>query len=413
MSSPMMNPLDRRHFLRSGLGLCAGLSLAPAALAGFSKDARTRRLVLVQLSGGNDGLSTIVPYADDAYYDARRATAIKAKSVLPLDDYCGFHPELTRFDELFKDGRLAVVQGAGYPDPVRSHFRSLEVWHTGRRAGRASGDGWVARLSREAFARETDPELVVHIGKQAPYSLHSSTHPSVALESPTAYRWFGGEGERNVYERAGMENAPEQPVEAESGRDNALAKLRAVLDDARASSARIRRAALRYRSRADYPRDSFGAQLHDIAALIHGNLATRVFSVALSGFDTHAGQKASHDKLMSTLDAGLGALMDDLARSDAGRDTLVVVFSEFGRRVNENGSAGTDHGKAGPMFVFGHELRGGLYGEHPSLTELDAGDLRYTTDFRSVYAAVVEDWFGASQVAVLGESFQALPLLRA
>lgn len=416
---------DRRQLALGGLASLAGLTLTSTSSAarrvlGFGVSAGTKNLVLVQLSGGNDGLATVVPHGVDELHRARNTTARKQAELLALDDERGLHPALERLHRRFESGTLAIVEGCGYPEGIRSHFKSLEVWHTGRLTGRASGEGWIGRLAAAAWAKEDHPELVVHLGRQAPYSVYSTSHPPVALESPTGYQWFGSDGADAAYDMAGAalceecdsEGQPLPPPDARhAGRDAALAQLRNVLDDARRSSTRIRRSVASYQTQVDYPRDRFAATLRDVAALIHADLGTRVFSVTLGGFDTHANQRPAHDRLMQTLDAGLGTFLTDLDRSPRGQDTVVLVFSEFGRRVGENGSRGHDHGKAGPMFVLGPKVRGGLYGERPSLTELDKGDLAFTTDFRSVYATIVRRWFGVEPQAVLGREYPELGFL--
>ena len=415
-SSAAPNALDRRSLLGGALSLL-GLQVPLAALTSREREgsgaraARQRSLVVIQLSGGNDGLSTIVPIGDDSYGRERRTTRLDARRTLRLDDYRGFHPALERLRAIWGEGGLAIVEGVGYPDAPRSHFKSLEVWHTGQRSGRKSGDGWLGKLSLELERSSGAPALRVHIGGSAPYSLHSSLSPAIALESPSEYRWFGGERERAAYGSAGLElQKPQQPAES-SGRDALLRRLRGVLDGAQTSSERIRTAALEYRASVRYPADGLGARLHDIAALIHSSLGARIFSTSLSGFDTHADQRAPHDELMGELDRSLGAFLADLQHSEAGRDTIVVVFSEFGRRLAENGSNGTDHGKAAPMFVLGSGVAGGLYGEHPSLERLDEGDPTFTTDFRSVFASLVADGFGLRPEAVLGADYPRLGLL--
>ena len=418
MSAMESTTLHRRGFLTGGISFLGGLALTPsaarAARRALDSQDDGRRLVLLQLSGGNDGLSTVVPFEDDAYARARETTRMGAKDVLRIAENRGLHGALGRLKAEWDEGRVAIVEGVGYERMIRSHFRALEVWHTGQRAGRNSGEGWVGRLAQSAWKDQDHPELVVHLGRNAPYSVYSTTHPAVALESPTGYQWFGSEPEAEVYRMAGgalQEEARGRPPAARhAGRDSALAKLRGVLDDARDSSLRIRRAAASYRPLAEYPRNLLGATLRDVAALTHAGMGTRVYSVALGGFDTHAAQRGSHDSLMRILDGALGAFLEDLSYSAEGRETVVLVFSEFGRRVQENASRGTDHGKAGPMFLFGSKVAGGLYGAHPSLEELESGDLGHTTDFRSVYGALIEDWFGIPHERVLGVRYPRLEL---
>ncbi len=410
--------LDRRSLLAGGIAAFGGLALtspsARAAARAFGTSVPTpgkapRTLVLVQLSGGNDGVSTIVPHADDAYHASRITTGIAAKDVLRIDDYRGFHPKLKRVAGMHEKGKLAIIEGCGYEGPIRSHFRSLEVWHTGQRGGRSTGEGWVGRLCDAAWKEIETPELVVHVGRNVPYSVFSTTHPAVSLETPTGYQWYSGDAEADAYGMAGEDNKPAGGKN--SGRDAVLGRLRGVLDDAGSSSLRIRRAAAAYRTTVKYPATAIATSLQNISALIHGDLGSRVFSATIKGFDTHALQKGAHDGLMQDVDGALGSFMDDLAQSEAGRNTVVLVFSEFGRRLKENGSKGHDHGKAGPMFVLGHQVKGGLYGKHPSLTELNDGDLNFTTDFRSVYGSLTENWFGVPHEKVLGKRYPLIPFV--
>jgi len=394
--------LDRRQLLIGGATALSGLGLlasrAGAALSGLGSGDRT--LVLLQLSGGNDGLSTVVPWADDVYRALRPNIAIAADEVLKLDDYRGLHPELVRLRESYDAGRLAIVEGVGYPDPIRSHFKSMDIWHTADLRGRAAGEGWVGRLARAAFAEESHPNLIVHVGANVPYSLYSTTHPPASFVMPRSYRWAGDEAQIAAYERAG-DPGSERP-------ESNLAYVRKVLAEGQISSARVRRAAASYETSVEYPATRLGAALHDVAALIGGGVGSRVLSVEHTGFDTHTTQNGKHRGLMRQLDGALGAFLADLERSDAGRKTMVLVFSEFGRRVPENGAEGTDHGVAAPVLVLGCEVNGGLYGEHPALDDLDEDDLRHTTDFRRVYATVIERWFETRTDRVLEGTFEPL-----
>lgn len=410
---------DRRAFLAGGLGALGALAWrAPGALAAPAWAARWlppdfadgRSLVLIQLTGGNDGLSTLVPYGDDAYHAARRTTRIDADEVLALDDIYGLHPGLARTRAHYDAGRVALVHGAGYPEPSLSHFRSLDIWHAARAEGRRAGVGWIGRLCAAAWRDEARPELCMHVGGFAPFSLHSLEFPPVALETPTSYRWLD-EGERMASYVAAVDGAHAGSEERPTGRSAVLARLRETQVDALASSVRVRAAAAAYQPFVEYPATRFAASLRDVAALLNGGLGTRVLSVALGGFDTHADQRQDYDTLMSQLDGGLGAFLDDVAHTEAGRRAVVLVFSEFGRRFEENASRGHDHGKAGLMLVAGHGVRGGQYGTPPSLTDLDDGDLVYTTDFRAVYGTVVERWFGVDSQDVLGGRYEPLGFL--
>ncbi|MFT7169014.1 MAG: hypothetical protein ACI80K_002150 [Paracoccaceae bacterium] len=420
----MSQAYPRRSVLQAG---AAGLFLPSLVTESIGRSVQaielpsgSSPLVMIQLSGGNDGLASIVPHGEDELFRLRKTTLNPKKQLLPIDDYRAFNPKLGAFRSEFDAGRLAIVEGCGYPVPIRSHFRSMEIWHTGDHRGRASGDGWIGKLAEQAWGDAGEPDSVVHFGGRAPYSVHSSTHPAVAVASPTAYRWFG---EQDVYSMGGSaicENEPDPgssgvkkpaPSGRHKGRDRALQLLRKTLDDATESSGRVRRAAASYQTDVEYPGSQLAASLRDVAALISGGVGTRVFSVLTGGYDTHSNQLVQHNRNMGNLGAALGAFMKDLRRSEAGKKAVVVVFSEFGRRVAENGSKGHDHGKAGPMFVFGAKVKGGLYGQHPSLTDLDDGDVAYTTDFRSVYATLIQRLFGANPVAVLGDEYPLLDLV--
>jgi len=428
---------DRRSTLIGGAAALGVLAFSHArahaavklcASRPLSQDGPPRTLVVLQLAGGNDGLSTVVPYADDAYHAARPTIAIARDEVLRIDDYRGFNPALVKLRARYDAGKLAVVEGAGYPDPIRSHFKSFDVWHAADPRGRAVPEGWLGRLARVICEGSTHPNLVVHVGGGIPYSLHSSTHPPVSFASPTGYRWAGPPSEREAFEQAaeretfGGEKPPDDRLaERPSGVSRGapapgrelsnLEFLRQVLADGQSSSEAIRRAAGRYRSPIEYPSDALGTALHDIAALIHGDVGSRILSCELGGFDTHTDLPARHPRLLRQLDAALGAFLEDLERSEPGRQCVVLVFSEFGRRVAENGARGNDHGTAAPLFVAGPAVQGGLYGAHPSLNDLDAGDLNFTTDFRSVYATLIERWFNVKHQRVLGQHFELLPLL--
>ena len=399
-----MHDHDRRSFLRAGLACGATAAFARTGWgAPRRRQADERSLVLVQLSGGNDGLSLVSPFEHDAYHSARPTLALGAGEALPLGDGFGLHGELNSLFEVWNAGELAIVQGVGYPEPNRSHFQSFEIWHTANQRGRASGDGWVGRLSAELWPKH-DPNRVVHVGARPPYALHSRTHPAASFVTPNAYRWAGDETEREAYEAAGR--SPKKG----KGTD-VVEQLRKTLRDSQRSSLAIRSAAARYRPTVQYPDDAFAWALRDVAALVASDVGSRVYSVELGGFDTHRDQRRRHASLMRTLDAGLGAFCADLASHDKGRECLVLVFSEFGRRVAENGSKGTDHGTAGPVLALGAPVQGGFYGQTPSLDELDEGDLIHTTDFRSVYATAIENWFGADAESVLGARYDPIPFV--
>lgn len=385
--------IDRRSFLRltgaASVPLVFGrlpLLLAEEGRAGAADEI----LVVVQLSGGNDGLSMVVPFGDDAY--ARSRPTLRVDNPLHLSEYVGLHPNLKGLHALFQDGKLAVVQGVSYPNPNRSHFESMDIWHTGDLGGRRARNGWLGRMVDVACEREIDPNLVVSVGNSIPYALNADVHKAVSFNEPRNYRWRGRK-----------EDQPEfNDVNGDAMGESTADWLHRVATSARSSSEEVRKAAASYQTPVDYPAEgTLGHDLRLVAGLIHGGLKTRVFYLTLGGFDTHVRQKAGHDNLMRQLGDSLAAFQKDLTDHGYAGRVLTLVFSEFGRRVQENASNGTDHGVAGPMFLLGARVKGGLHGKYPSLTDLDKGDLKMQVDFRSVYASVVEDWFKTRPEAVL------------
>jgi uncharacterized protein (DUF1501 family) len=402
--------IDRRTFLsRTMFGLGAAL-IGPQA---FLRLARAEPLcgdetilVVVQLSGGNDGLATVVPHGDDAYYRVRRTIAIGAKEAVRLDDYHGLHPGLAPLRKLWDDGRFAIVQGASYPNPNRSHFKSMDIWQAASLEGRRASAGWLGRAVDWLHPDEPSPSLMVSIGRTTPFALSGKINKPIAFVDPKQARALAGTREEPICECKEHEAAGPAPTVAEQE-----AFLRRVASDARVASQKMGKALEGYRPGADYPGGRLAQSLRTIAALIAGRLEARVFYAELGGFDTHTTQRGRHDGLMRELGAGLAAFQADLDAHGVADRVALVTFSEFGRRVAENASGGTDHGVAGPMLLIGAKVRGGLASKHPSLTDLDAGDLKMTTDFRSVYATLLEDWLGVPSKEVLGAAFAKLPLI--
>lgn len=413
--------LTRRDFIgrsaAGGLGVfCFGPSLLAAQASQASGEPGDDRiLVVLQLSGGNDGLSAVVPHGDDAYGRARRRTRVDLDKLHRIDEHIGLHPALGDLHALYEAGDLAIVQGAGYPNPNRSHFKSLDIWHAADHRGRNRSHGWIGALADTSYADTADPNLIVHVGGRMPYSLHAVVNKPVAFTAPQAYKWIGADREAFALEQAApicehMPNmTPQKAIEVpHKGRDSALARLREVLHDAQASSTKVREATAAFAPKVKYPTSALSAHLATVAALITGGLGTRIYSVEMGGFDTHNAQRNRHDNLMNQLGPAVGAFLRDLDAHGVGDRVVLMAFSEFGRRVAENGSAGTDHGVAGPMFIAGKPVKGGLYGKHPSLTELDRGDLIHTVDFRSVYATLIDDWLGQKHVDALGKRWNKL-----
>ena len=379
------------------------------------------------MAGGNDGLNMVVPFADDAYHRARPKLALPADKILRLNSYAGLNPKLAGLKSLYDDGHLAVIQGVGYPNPNRSHFRSTEIWQTASDAERTEREGWLGRYFDSCCAG-ADPTVGVAIGNEMPQSFTARTPAGIVFSRPEQYRFKSSSrgGERMSAEESFHRqlNEPDESSFAapEGGSIGAIAGatrsdlsaadfLQRTALDAQISSDKILEIARKTKASVPYPKGRLANSLSLIARMIGGGLTTRVYYASQGGFDTHAGQLNAHDRLMTELNDALTAFIADLKQQGNFERVLLLTFSEFGRRVQENANGGTDHGAAAPMFVLGGKVKPGLFGKYPSLTDLDHGDLKFHTDFRSVYGSVLENWLQAPSAAVLGRKFPLLPIV--
>jgi uncharacterized protein (DUF1501 family) len=401
---------DRRRFVIGGVTIFGGLSLISdraRAMSGLSSRAiratePDKTLLLIELSGGNDGLSTIVPMPEEDLFKARRYTGLVKEGHLAIDDYRALHPNLKELYATYKEGGLGIIEGVGYPQPNHSHFTSFDIWHTANARGKAAGDGWIGKLLSNLYPEDPRVPHGYCIGQTVPYSFQSGTHPVVCFDTPSAYQ-FAADGKAI----AGV-TAKEM-----TAKESTLAKIRTTVQNASTTSAEVLKAVGEYKPRNAYPNSDLGRDLKLAAALLQSKIGCRIVSVTQNGYDTHENQKIRHDALMAELSQGVAAFLKDVQGTETGDRTLVVAFSEFGRRVADNASLGTDHGTAGPMFVAGTPVKGGLYGKHASLQDLDAGDLKFTTDFRRAYATVLSGWFGVQPDKVLGTHYEPIPFLKA
>jgi len=405
---------SRREFLARGLyGIGVGATLpvflsrtsavlTAQALKGTSFEKHPERiLVVIELSGGNDGLNTVVPYEDPAYYRARPTLGVPPREVIKVSDAFGFHPSLVGFERLYKDGLMAVVHGCGYDHPSLSHFASMGFWHTGApNAGESLG--WLGRLADERYEAKTS-NIIVNIGNAQSLAVRSRVHSPLVFNDPARFRREGTDGEKQAL----AELSQKRPTP-----NSTLDFLAATAQNATESSEFVRQASAAYRTPVDYGiGNAFGGDLQKVAALIAAGMPTRLYYVSYQGnsFDTHVQQADVHNRLLVYTADAVRAFVEDLGRIGRAGDVAVMMFTEFGRRVEENGSLGTDHGTATPMFVVGRGVQGGFYGQHPSLTDLDDGNMRMTTDFRRVYATMIEDWLGSGDAeAVLKGRFGTL-----
>ncbi len=411
--------LSRRDLLRLGtsslLAYGAGVPLFLARTAGVvaaEPGKRGRVLVVVQLDGGNDGLNTIIPFKDDVYHKSRPRLHFAEKAALKIDDHVGFHPSLAGFAKLLENQQLAVVQSVGYPNPSRSHFDSMATWHTARLGARPDTPGWVARVLEATSSAPGGDAPAIHLSLEAQPQPQALTGGQRHVPSLTSLEQF--HRRLGIPEAAGAAEqraALDRIAGREHGRPGSL--LNFVERSAwlsYESSARFDHVVAT--GGADYPGSGLARRLRVIAHLIKAGLTTSIYYTQLGNFDTHATQAATHGGLLFELGSALQAFLADLARSGEAERVVVLVFSEFGRRLAENASAGTDHGTAAPLFLAGPAVKAGLHGPYPNLQDLEDGDPKFALDFRRVYATLLDQWLGCPAEKVLGGPFEPLSLLR-
>ena len=423
----MNHPLayTRREFIHHGMAMMSTVATVPAfvqrsacAAAPVNDAAPVRNrpgvpedriLVVIQLSGGNDGLNTVVPYEDDIYYRVRPTLALPAGEVLPLSKGSGLalHPRMSAMRELFDEGLMTIVQGVGYPNPNRSHFVSMDIWHAGDTRGNR-GVGWLGKALDDVAPKTRN--AFISVGHDAPLVGHGTQTTPVSFDRPEIFRWIGSDlydALEDPYQRISREQFG--GVAAKD--DDQAAFVRRTALDAQVASEQVRLAVERGPV-TKFPNGELSEQLSTVAAMIRSGLPTRVYYVGLGRFDNHAGQAGVHGGQLEQFSVAVRAFQQALKATGDDRRVLTVAFSEFGRRVAENASRGTDHGAAGPMFLFGPMVRPGVVGASPALAEVDErGDLKYGVDFRAVYAAVLGGWMKADSSRVLGQRFRPATVL--
>lgn len=444
MKTPLEQTLHtRRQFLRTSMlgGALASTvplflektfltldSMAAATAGQYQTGKDGTILVVLQLAGGNDGINTLVPFGDDAYRKARPTIALPSAQILRINDYAGLHPRLTGLRDLYGAGNLAMIQGVGYPNPNRSHFRSTEIWQTASDENQIENQGWLGRYF-DSCCQGADPAVGVAIGNQTPQAFASPHPKGVAFSDPEQFRYMSEAAsdpkstelfmrEMNAPDASGHTAAVDNSGGSigmldgsPGGGGDTVEFLQRTALGAQMSSDKILAITRKTRSSVDYPKSQLGNSLNLVSRLIAGGLPTRVYYVSQGGFDTHASQIPSHDRLMTDLNGAISSFVADLKAQGNFNRVLMISFSEFGRRVAENASGGTDHGAAAPLFVLGGGVKPGLYGSYPSLTDLHDGDLKFSTDFRSVYATALEKWLGAPSEQVLGRKYPLLSFI--
>lgn len=414
-----MSP-TRRDFLKGSSLIATGLTvptfLARTALAAPNTDkpgAKDTVLVVVQLTGGNDGLNTVIPFDDADYKKHRPTIAIDKSQVLKLNDRVGLHPAMDGLAKLHETSSLCVVQGVGYPNPDQSHFRSMDIWQAGS-TDKVLNEGWIGKALKQA------PAPAFHLAgssETSPLALTGAPMrvPSIASLQDFQLKFVASSGQDKASQRAAIESSSAPTSKSESP-SSLLNFVQRTAVNTYASSKRLAEVAKAYEPKVPYPQTALANRMKLAAQLIDADLGARIFYVSIDGFDTHAGQGGAagpHANLLREVSGAMTAFVQDLSARGHKDRVCVMTFSEFGRRAKENGSKGTDHGSGAPMFLAGARVKSGVVGDHPSLAKLESGNLKHAIDFRRVYAAVLESWLGVDAVRVLGQRYEPVDVFRA
>lgn len=409
---------SRRRFLQTStamgslvsIGLNVPGFLTRTACAAPSADkagARDTILVVIEMTGGNDGLNTVVPFKDPEYAKLRPTLQLPSSQLKKINDSIGLHPSLTGLSELLHDQALSVVQGVGYPNPTQSHFRSMDIWQTGTTAENVT-EGWLGRTLKAipgtpGFHLKNNNEGSPLAVEGAPMRV-----PSIKTLEEFQLQLAAASGEDKKKQKAVIEGSIQNQVQPAG----LLDFVQRTASSTYASSKRLQEIGRNYQPKAIYPNNLLADRLRLAAQLIVGNLGARIFYVSIGNFDTHASQAGTHAALLADLSTAITAFFKDLAGYGHRDQVLVMTFSEFGRRARENGSRGTDHGSAAPIFLVGGKVKPGVVGGHPSLTDLEQGNLKFHTDFRQVYATILDQWLGVPSKNVLVGDYQSLDFLK-
>lgn len=396
---------NRREFLKNTSLVATGSWLVPYFLKAQGPsltEFQGKRLIVIQLSGGNDGLNTIVPYENDLYYNARPILGVKKTEVIKMTDQLGFNPALEALKPLFDEGELSILNGVGYPNPDRSHFRSMDIWHTASDANEYWKTGWLGRYLDAKCINCESPHQAIELNNTLDLAMKGESVKGLAMNNPQQMirdinkgyaRKLSELGEHH-HDHEGVGYLYKTLVESVNSADY----LKEHLDLGRSQNQRN-------------PQTQFASHLKTIVQMINSGMETSVYYTQLGGFDTHANQKNQQGRLLKQYAEGVKMLVDELKASGQFNNTLIMTFSEFGRRVDQNASLGTDHGTANNLFLIGSKVKGGFYNNIPSLSDLDNGDLKYSLDFRSVYATVLDNWLQADSKQILQRAHKTLDFL--
>jgi len=363
-----------------------------------------KKLVVVQLSGGNDALNTVIPYNDGNYYDNRPQVHIDPDKALKLDANLAMNPSMTAIKRLWDEGKVAVINGIGYPEPNRSHFRSMDIWHTAEPT-KVLTEGWIGKALRELDPKGENVLGGINFGRGLPRAMSCPGVPVASVGNLDTYGLFPSVSD--LQDRNDILNVFSQMYGGAQGRDAVSEFLSQTGEDAMVGADILREAPNKYSSNVEYAANPLANSLRDVARVMFSDVGTKVFYTQHGSFDTHGGELPVHSKLWDDVSSSIGDFVDDVREHGYGDSTAILVFSEFGRRVKDNGS-GTDHGSGGVAFLIGESVKGGLYGQYPSLKESNQlnGDLCANNDFRSVYTDILEDWFQVDSVPIVNGSFE-------
>ena len=368
-----------------------------------------RSLVVIQLSGGNDCLNTIVPYNDGSYYDFRPSVRIEQETVLPLNDKLGFNPNMGPIKRLWDEGKVALINGIGYPSPNRSHFRSMDIWHTAE-PEKIANEGWLGRAIRELDPKAENVLTGVNFGRGLPRALGCRGVPVASVGNLETYGLFPDVQDEKLRKYA-LEGFAKM-YGGDKGKDAVMDFLGQTGTDALKGADILRTAPARYSSSVEYAANPIAESMKSVAQVMFADLGTRIYYAQHGSFDTHSGQLLSHAKLWDEVSGAVGDFMDDLKEHGREDDAVILIFTEFGRRIRDNG-AGTDHGSGGMAFVIGGPVKGGMYGQYPSLKEEDQleGDLQFNNDFRSTYSTLLEKALGLEAAPIVNGRFEQFDFL--
>lgn len=397
--------MNRRQFLEKSSLATVGTMLIPNFLKALEKNPLTqtsnapKNLIIIQLGGGNDGLNTVVPFQNDIYYRERPRLAIPKAEVLQLNDELGFNPVLKGLKNIYEQGYLSIINNVGYPNPDRSHFRSMDIWHTASNADEYLSTGWLGRYLDNSCEGNCKTHTALEIDGTLSLAVKGEKAKAMALKNA-----------KKLYK---VSQSPQiqsfAKIASNYTEKNNVSYLYKTLAETNASAEYIYEKSKVYQSKENYPPNDFGKRLKTISEFINSGLDTRIYYASLSGFDTHVNQKVPQERLLKIYSESIESLVKDLKKNDNLDNTIIMTFSEFGRRVKQNASNGTDHGTANNVFIIGGKLqKAGIYNESPNLNDLDKGDLKHKVDFRQIYATLLKKYLQVDDKVILGRSFQYL-----